>query len=187
MEQARSTVALETLPISEVSSPKSKPSETTVQVSEKGGNVERDSASDGASAILDEPDRLELRSAVEVADDVSMPAETFRAYAIGIFFTFIGAAISNITDLREQPLVIDPSMVQLLSLPVGRLLARWIPDIRVGFGKWSFRTNPGPFTLKEHALIVIMANVGCGYPPYAAGLLIVQMGKFSNSSCLYFS
>ena len=158
----------------EPSTSKVKFDETTIQVTD----LERDSGQE------QEDEYLEVRSAVDLTDDVNMPAETFRAYAIGILFTCIGAAVSNVTDLREQPLVIDSGVVQLISLPIGKFWARYMPDIRVGFGRWSFKLNPGPFTIKEHALIVIMANVGVGWPPYAVGLLIVQLKKF-GISCFY--
>jgi hypothetical protein len=149
---------------------------SAVEVAEHSIDIEREP--DQEEQADDLPDRLEVRSAVDTTDDVNMPAETFRAYFIGVFFTLLGAASSNVTSLREQPLVIDSGMVQLVSLPVGRFWARYMPEKSIGIGRWRFNLNPGPFTIKEHALIVIMANVGVGWPPYAAGLVIVQVAKF---------
>src|SRR5271154_1227390 len=48
---------------------------------------------------------IEVRSAVEIDDDVSLPAETFRAYIIGILLTIICSSVNNITTLRENELV----------------------------------------------------------------------------------
>jgi hypothetical protein len=128
---------------------------------------------------------LEVQSAVDdEEDDVNMPAETFRAYVIGIFFTLIASAVSNICELREQPLVVESTVVQLIALPIGRFWGKYIPDIKIGFGRWSFRLSPGQFTVKEHALITAMANVGAGYPPYAVGLIIVQLVKYGISHVL---
>jgi hypothetical protein len=124
---------------------------------------------------------LEVRSAVENDDDVNMPAETFRAYTIGVFLCTLGAVVSNITSERDQPLVVDPAIIQLICFPIGKLWARFLPYKTVGFGRWSFKLNPGPFTVKEHTLIVIMANVACGWSPYAIGLIIVQIVKYSMS------
>lgn len=142
------------------------------------GDVETDSA----HKPVPKSKFLEVQSAVDdEEDDVNMSAETFRAYVIGVFFTLLASAVSNVCELREQPLVVDSSVVQLVALPIGRWWGRYIPDKRIGFGKWSFRLNPGPFTVKEHALITAMANVGAGWPPYAVGLVIVQMVKYGSS------
>lgn len=39
-------------------------------------------------------------------------------------------------------------------------MARVLPDYRVPLGRWSFSLNPGPFSIKEHAIIGIAANAG---------------------------
>lgn len=151
---------------------------THITATEKPGDIETDQDQN-----VDElkPKFLEVRAAAEAGDDATMPAETFRAYTIALVLTVLGSTASAITDLRTQPLVIAPSIVQLLSLPIGKFWARYMPNRTVSLGRWSFKLNPGPFTIKEHALIVIMANVGVGEPPYALGLVIVQMVKYSTS------
>lgn len=50
--------------------------------------------------------------------------------------------------------------VILVSQPLGRLLARVLPDYTVPLGRFSFTLNPGPFSVKEHAIIGIAANSG---------------------------
>ena len=45
---------------------------------------------------------------------------------------------------------------QLLTFPVGRFWARFMPRWTI-FGA---SLNPGPFTVKEHVLVTIMATVG---------------------------
>ncbi|PPQ74705.1 hypothetical protein CVT26_007556, partial [Gymnopilus dilepis] len=47
-------------------------------------------------------------------------------------------------------------VAQLLSFPLGRAWARCVPNVTV-FGVCP---NPGPFSMKEHVLITIMASVG---------------------------
>ena len=49
-------------------------------------------------------------------------------------------------------------VAQLLSFPMGRLWAYAMPNYRL-FGT---QLNPGPFTIKEHVLVTIMASVGAG-------------------------
>ena len=47
-------------------------------------------------------------------------------------------------------------VAQLLSFPLGRLWARVVPRVKI----FGISLNPGPFTVKEHVLITIMASVG---------------------------
>lgn len=124
---------------------------------------------------------LEVQAGAVLEDDETMIAETFRAYVIGVALTTLGAAVSNITDLRELPLAVEPVIIQLIALPIGRLWARVMPAMKVPLGRLSFSLNPGPFTVKEHTLITMMANVGVGQPPYCMGLIIVQIMKYSNN------
>lgn len=53
----------------------------------------------------------------------------------------------------------------LVSYPAGRLWARTVPNVAI----WGIPLNPGPFTMKEHVLITIMASVGGRYA-YAVSL-----------------
>ena len=144
-------------------------------VRETQEDIENDS---GRDTELLQSEFIEVRAAAEVGDDETMPCETFRAYAISVLLTVIGAVISNITQFREQPLAVDPAIIQLVALPIGRLWARYMPDATIPIGRWSLKLNPGPFTIKEHTLIVIMANVAVGYPPYALGLIVVQAQNY---------
>lgn len=52
--------------------------------------------------------------------------------------------------------------------------------IRVPFTKWSFSLNPGPFTLKEHALITIFANCGAG-GVYAVNIITIVKAFYHRS------
>jgi len=72
---------------------------------------------------------------------------------------------------------IDPSVqisalvAQLVSLPLGKLLERTLPARKfttLGF-RWSL--NPGPWNIKEHTLVVIMANVVAG-GAYATDIIV---------------
>jgi hypothetical protein len=155
---------------------KAESEKVAVTVTEKAKD-EEDSLGD---EVVVQPLVLEVQSGVGlIEDDVNMPAETFRAYTIGLTLTLMGASIGNITELREQPLVISPTIIQLIALPLGRYWAKYMPEKRLSLGKWSLKLNPGPFTIKEHTLIVAMANVGVS-PPYVVGLMLAQMTKFSK-------
>lgn len=47
-------------------------------------------------------------------------------------------------------------MAQLLAFPIGRAWARLMPQVKV----FGISLNPGPFNVKEHVLITVMATVG---------------------------
>jgi len=57
----------------------------------------------------------------------------------------------------------------LLSLPICKAWARYLPNISF----FDIPLNPGPFTIKEHVLITIMAGVGAGHG-YATEVIAVQ-------------
>lgn len=75
--------------------------------------------------------------------------------------------------------ITDPSVVitgiaaQLSSMPLGHFMARIFPTTRFRtFGYvWSF--NPGPFNIKEHVCITVMANVVVG-GAYATDIVATQ-------------
>ena len=47
---------------------------------------------------------------------------------------------------------------QLVSLPIGKAWARYVPNVTI----FTMELNPGPFTVKEHVVITIMASVVSG-------------------------
>lgn len=49
-------------------------------------------------------------------------------------------------------------VAQLIAFPVGRLWARIVPRVSI----FGHSLNTGPFTIKEHVLVTIMAGVGAG-------------------------
>lgn len=71
-------------------------------------------------------------------------------------------------------------VVLLLSYPVGCLWAATMPTrVFNTFGvKWTL--NTGPFTIKEHVVITLMANVSIGYAYSTDALLALQGKPFYN-------
>ena len=73
-------------------------------------------------------------------------------------------------QFRYPSVTIGPLVPLLLTFPIMRLWQRVMPSVKI-FGA---SLNPGPFTIKEHVLLTIMASVGAGSayavslpPPYA--------------------
>ena len=67
---------------------------------------------------------------------------------------------------------------QLVSLPIGKAWARYVPNVTI----FGMELNPGPFTVKEHVIITIMASVVSG-PAYAVSI-ILPPSQFNHISCL---
>jgi hypothetical protein len=59
----------------------------------------------------------------------------------------------------------DKLSAQLLSLPICEAWARYMPNISL----LGIPLNPGPFTIKEHVIITVMANVA-NEPAYAVSV-----------------
>jgi hypothetical protein len=64
----------------------------------------------------------------------------------------------------------------LLTYPICKAWARYLPNISL----FGFSLNPGPFTIKEHVIITIMASVG-GSSAYAVSC---KFRKLTRGNCL---
>lgn len=64
-------------------------------------------------------------------------------------------------------------MVQLITLPIGRLFERILPSQRFNTLGYVWSLNPGPFTIKEHVCITVMANVVAS-GAYATDVFLTQ-------------
>ncbi|KAG6866881.1 hypothetical protein C0991_008818 [Blastosporella zonata] len=121
----------------------------------------------------DESPYPEVRAAVASIDDPSMPVNTFRMWFLGLFFTIAVSFTNQLFSLRYPSVFITGVVAQLLSLPMGKFLEYVLPKTRFNtFGyAWSF--NPGPFSIKEHVCITVMANV-VTLGAYATDVIITQ-------------
>ncbi|AET00810.2 putative oligopeptide transporter, OPT superfamily [Medicago truncatula] len=106
----------------------------------------------------------QVRLTVSTTDDPTQPALTFRTWIIGLACCIVLAFVNQFFGYRTNPLTITAVSAQIVSLPIGKLMAATLPTTiyKVPFTKWSFTLNPGPFNLKEHALITIFASAGAG-------------------------
>ncbi|OVA10985.1 Oligopeptide transporter [Macleaya cordata] len=104
----------------------------------------------------------QVRLTVPTTDDPSLPCLTFRTWVLGLTSCAVLAFLNQFFGYRQNPIGISSVCVQITVLPIGKLMAKWLPTktIRVPKTKWSFSMNPGPFNLKEHVLITIFANSG---------------------------
>ncbi|KAF9191134.1 hypothetical protein BGZ51_007715 [Haplosporangium sp. Z 767] len=146
----------------------------------------------------------EVRVTVSNTDDPSMPCNTFRMWFLGLLFTAIISFVNQFFYLRQTQISIGYSVVALISLPLGHLMAKVLPTREFQLFGTRFSLNPGPFSIKEHVLIGTMtaANTGTAYAvdivilqkvfyndekPFIAGLLLVlttQITGFSLAGAL---
>ncbi|KAL0301051.1 UNVERIFIED_CONTAM: Oligopeptide transporter 1 [Sesamum radiatum] len=140
-----------------------------------GGNDEPDHKGDGEkpekphtnlviAEVEEENDSPieQVRLTVPATDDPSLPVLTFRTWCLGLIFCVLLAFLNQFFSYRQNALYIYPVTAQIITLPLGRFMARVLPTRKftVPLTKWSFSLNPGPFNLKEHVLISIFANCG---------------------------
>ncbi|TGJ86424.1 hypothetical protein E0Z10_g2398 [Xylaria hypoxylon] len=143
----------------------------------------RSAVEDGDAKEMAEADMLftedspyeEVRAAVRNVDGGEV-ANTVRAWIIGMFFVTIASGANMFLSMRSPAINFPSIVVLLLSYPVGCLWAATMPTrVFNTFGvKWSL--NTGPFTIKEHVVITLMANVSIGYA-YSTDALLALQGK----------
>ena len=106
----------------------------------------------------------QVRLTVPITDDPTQPALTFRTWTIGLGCCIILSFVNQFFGFRTNPLYISSIAAQIVSLPLGKLMAATLPTTiyKVPFTPWCFTLNPAPFNLKEHALITIFASAGSG-------------------------
>lgn len=115
----------------------------------------------------------EVRAAVRNYDE-DVPANTVRAWTIGLALTIIGASMNTLFSLRQPSISIGPLVAQIVAYPIGHAWARIVPEREFNtFGlRWSL--NPGPFNIKEHAVITVMAGVSFSVA-YSTDIILAQM------------
>ena len=116
-----------------------------------------------------------VRAAVRNTDGEEV-ANTLRAWILGFFFVTVAAGLNMFLSMRSPAISIPTVVIMLLVYPLGCLWAKIMPTRKFQtFGiTWTF--NPGPFTIKEHTVVTLMANVTFGYA-YATDALLALQAK----------
>lgn len=122
--------------------------------------------------VEDDSPYPEVRAAVPSTDDPSEPQNTIRMWVLGLVWTMIGSAVNLLFSFHAPSVTISTLVVSFAAWPCGYLWYIVVPKL---WKIWKAPLNPGPFTLKEHALVTIMANVSfSGGAAYATDILLVQ-------------
>lgn len=107
---------------------------------------------------------VEVRANVDPTDDPTLPVATIRVWVIGIIFSAAGSFIDTLFGYRNPPVYVASNVGQLVAYPIGKFMARTLPDWRFKLFGQEHSLNPGPFNAKEHMLITIMCSVSFTAP-----------------------
>lgn len=126
----------------------------------------------------------EVRAAVKNYDE-DVPANTIRAWTIGMFLVVVGASMNTLFSLRSPSIGLGALIAQIIAWPLGHGWAKVMPKTQYNtFGlKWSL--NPAPFNIKEHSIIVVMASVSFS-AAYATDILLAQIAFYKQDFGLVF-
>ncbi|KXS11301.1 oligopeptide transporter 4 [Gonapodya prolifera JEL478] len=116
----------------------------------------------------------EVGATVPETDDPSMPCWSFRSVVLGVVWAVVVAGVNQYFWFTSTPIVLGQIACALLAFFMGKAMEYTLPDYRVKvpyLGEFSL--NPGPFNMKEHALITIFANAGF-QSAYATDILGIQ-------------
>ncbi|KAH8737962.1 OPT oligopeptide transporter protein-domain-containing protein [Ilyonectria robusta] len=133
---------------------------------------------DEAALIKDEEEQEdspypEVRAAVRNHDE-DLPCNTVRAWTIGLLLVVLGASMNTLFSLRQPSIGIGPLIAQIIAWPMGHGWAKWFPKKEFNTFGMSWSLNPGPFNIKEHTIIVVMASVSFSVA-YATDIILAQL------------
>lgn len=101
-----------------------------------------------------------IRDVVLFEDDPNIPVLTFRYFFLSTIFVIPGAFIDTINSYRTTSAAYSIFFVQISCHWIGKFLARVLPSRTLNFFGFRFSLNPGPWSIKETAMITITANSG---------------------------
>lgn len=90
-----------------------------------------------------------------------------------MILTTFGCGLNMLFSLRNPAIAISSLVAQLIAFPLGKAWERCLPDRQFNVFGVKFNFNPGPFNIKEHTVITVMANVSFG-AAYATDTILAQ-------------
>jgi OPT family small oligopeptide transporter len=114
----------------------------------------------------------EVRAAVPNWDE-QLPANTIRAWVIGLTLTIFGSGVNTLFSIRNPSIGLGSIVAQLIAFAAGKAWYRIMPDRQFKTFGFTWNLNPGPFNYKEHSVILVMANVSFG-TAYATDIILAQ-------------
>ncbi|CAJ0894025.1 11034_t:CDS:10 [Entrophospora sp. SA101] len=100
---------------------------------------------------------------------------------IPMFFTVLGAAISQFYYFRSNGGGYSVFFVLLVSHVLGKWMSNVLPTKQIQIYNWKFSLNPGPFNIKEHVCIAVAAAAGGG-TAYATDIIAIRQLFYGDSA-----
>ncbi|EKM57186.1 uncharacterized protein PHACADRAFT_254776 [Phanerochaete carnosa HHB-10118-sp] len=101
---------------------------------------------------------------VSLEDDPSMPIFTFRMWFLSLGLSCFGAILGQIFYFRPQTIDVSQLFLQIFAYIIGKFMEEVVPGpfenarLRTKNNRFWRWLNPGPFNIKEHVAITIMAS-----------------------------
>ncbi|KAK4069990.1 uncharacterized protein Triagg1_6785 [Trichoderma aggressivum f. europaeum] len=126
----------------------------------------------------------EVRAAVHNFDE-DVPCNTVRAWTIGLLLVVLGASMNTIFSLRRPAIYIGALVAQIIAWPIGHGWARFVPEREFNIFGLKWQLNPGPFNMKEHTVIGVMASVSFSVA-YSTDIILAQLVFYKQNFGLLF-
>lgn len=157
------------------------PDEVVDEMEEALQTSDKDTRVGIAHELIDNSPYPEVRAAVPNVDEGGH-SNTIRAWVIGLLFATIGSALNMLFSMRQPYIVIPSYIAQVVAYPVGKAWERFMPQKKFTVFGHTFDLNPGRFSKKEHAVVVIMANATFGGgAAYATDVLLAQRAFYGQN------
>ncbi|EGF81571.1 hypothetical protein BATDEDRAFT_34848 [Batrachochytrium dendrobatidis JAM81] len=141
-------------------------------------DVEKDLLKSGDIEDVDaEYAKLYTKGIVPETDDPSAPSLSVRMLVLGIIWAIFLGLMNGIFSFRTNPFAISSNVAAILSYPVGIFLAAVLPRGIL---------NPGPFTIKEHVLVYMLASAAGGQPYAIENVIGQSFSKFMDDTSVTF-
>nr|AGA20382.1 oligopeptide transporter 11 [Phanerodontia chrysosporium] len=111
-----------------------------------------DDFDDTDSAVIEKAEDVALQ-VISTDDDPTQQAFTFRTVFLGLGLSVFSAVLATIYTFKPQNASVSQLFCLIIAYVLGEAMATFIPT-----KGWFRYLNPGPFNIKEHTAIVIMAS-----------------------------
>ncbi|KAL7747258.1 OPT superfamily [Sorochytrium milnesiophthora] len=124
-------------------------------------NARLEADTEDGGFVVDGDYEAAIQAMLPTTDDVNTPSFSFRVLVLGTLFCVLLSFINQLMTFRTTGVTVSAYLTILFAYPMGKIMALTLPTTRFNLpflGECSL--NPGPFSIKETALIYIMGSTG---------------------------